>query len=349
LVLKEQTVIGALIMIKSYKCALFYAVAFFVCSLAAAHHSTGPVYDRGQIVEVEGEITEMSWTNPHIRFAIDAVDARGERQNLEIETNSVSIVSRFGLTAELVNPGTRVKIAGNPTHAEGEGMWLTNMLLPNGQEILFGARYEARWSDKTIGEDIRGQVTADPNGELGIFRVWTSGGGAGGAFWPTDYPLTEAAAAARAKHDLVRNDPTANCVPKGLPYIMEQPYPMQIVDETGVITLRLEEYDSVRRVNMSADSIERPTDRLGHSVGRWDGDTLVINTTDIDYPFFNNLGIPQSAASEIEERFWLNDDGSRLNYEMTVTDPVNFTGPVTMTRFWVWRPGEEVRPYNCIP
>lgn len=335
-------------MVRNPASKLMILVCCSASSAVIAHHAFGPIYDRSEMTEFEGEVTRVSWRNPHISFTVAGVDQSGEPVSWEIETNSVSIVSRFGLTAGLVEPGTHVRVAGNPSRAADNGLWLTNMLLPDGQEILFGARYEPRWSEQTIGQDIRGAVTADPAGELGFFRVWTNGGV---RLWNEDYPLTEAAAAARDAHDPITGDPTANCAPKGMPYIMEQPYPMEIVEEEDAIVLRLEEYDTVRRIDMRnrAAPSGRGGSLLGYSTGRWEGETLVVDTAGIDYPFFNATGIPHSTESAIVERFSLNEDGSRLNYSMTVTDPVNFTEPVTMTKFWVWRPGEEVRPYNCLP
>ena len=50
----------------------------------------------------------------------------------------------------------------------------------------------------------------------------------------------------------------------------------------------------------------------------------------------------------IEERFSLSADQRRLDYEMTVTDPATFTEPVTQQSYWIWRPGETVKPYGCI-
>ncbi|WP_428096607.1 DUF6152 family protein [Candidatus Rariloculus sp.] len=313
---------------------------------AYAHHATGPVYDRSRTVEMEGEVTEVLWRNPHIGFTVAGVDSNGDPRMLEIETNSVSIVSRFGLTPGLVSPGTRVTVAGNPGRMSADLLWLTNMLLPSGDEILFGSRYAPRWSDRTIGEDIRGEITPDVDGR-GIFRVWTNGGG--GSLWNSSYPLTPAAQAARDRYDPVADDPTQNCAPKGMPYIMEQPYPMQFIDEGEAIVMRLEEYDTVRRFYMSAEDVDdsAPPNLIGRSVGRWEGDTLVVDTTAIDYGFFNNAGIRQSPAVQTEERFTLNEDGSVLNYQLTVTDPATFAEPVVQDKTWVWRPGEEVRPYDC--
>jgi hypothetical protein len=49
------------------------------------------------------------------------------------------------------------------------------------------------------------------------------------------------------------------------------------------------------------------------------------------------------------ERFSVSDDGSQLEYELTVVDPATFTEPVVLDKQWIWRPGEQVRPYDCTP
>jgi hypothetical protein len=110
----------------------------------------------------------------------------------------------------------------------------------------------------------------------------------------------------------------------------------------------MEEYDTVRRIAMSGSGA-RETPRLGRSTGRWEGETLVVETTDVDYGFFNASGIPLGPDASFEERFALNDNGSRLEYTMIVTAPATFTAPVTLTKAWEWRPGEQVRPYRCQP
>ncbi len=318
---------------------------------SVAHHATAPAYDRSQIIELSGEITDVSWRNPHIHLTLQSSGENGESASWDLETNSVSVVSRFGLSADLVAPGTRVRVAGNPGRINEHGLWLTNVLLEDGREILFGSAYLPRWSEQTVGgTDTRGAITADLTGALGIFRVWTSIGG-GSALWNDDYPFTREAAAVRAAFDPVRDDPTLNCALKGMPLIMEQPYPMEFVDEGDEIVLRLEEYDTVRRIAMTdhESARARPASLLGNSTGHWEDGVLVVETTAVDYPWFNKTGIPQSDAVHIVERFELNADGSRLQYEMTVTDPSTFTEPVVLTKSWGYRPNDEVRPYECAP
>ena len=138
-------------------------------------------------------------------------------------------------------------------------LWLTNMLLPSGQEILFGAAVQPRWSQQTIGRDIRSAVAADSQ-NLGLFRVWTNVTNPP-AFWGNNLPLTPSAAAARAAFDPVADEPTANCAPKGMPFIMEQPYPMELVRDGDDILLRMEEYDTVRRIAMTDAARAQPARR----------------------------------------------------------------------------------------
>jgi hypothetical protein len=327
---------------------VFAALSALILSVPVfAHHSTASVYDRSATIEAEGEITEVAWANPHVRFKMRGAEPGGRERVWDIESNSVSIVSRFGLTPELVKVGNRVKVAGNGGRVRDDVLWVTNMLLPSGEEILFGARIEPRWSQRTIGTDIRSAVAADSTGELGIFRVWTNVT-APPSFWGENHPLTPAAAASRAAFDPIAGDPTANCAPKGMPYIMEQPYPIEFVDEGATIVLKMEEYDTVRRIALSEDGASSSGAAiLGRSTGRWDGDTLVVQTAGVDYPFFNASGIPLSRGARFEERFAPSRDGRRLAYTMIVTDPATFTQPVTLTKEWEWRPGEQVRPYDC--
>jgi hypothetical protein len=316
---------------------------------AHAHHSTALVYHRdGPIIEAEGVITRVAWVNPHVRFTMRGAGADGVERDWEIETNSVSTISRFGLTAELVAVGSRVKVAGNGGRVADNVLWLTNMMLPNGREILFTSAVRPRWSQETIGSDVRGAVTADTQGR-GLFRIWTNATNPV-AFWGGDLPLTASASAARAGFDPQTDEPTANCAPKGMPFIMEQPYPMELVRDGDDILMRMEEYDAVRRFRMTdaAAGDERPS-LHGTSRGRWDGATLVVTTTSIDYGWFNGTGIPLGPDATTEERFTLNADGSRLDYTMVVTDRATFTAPVTLRKAWEWRPGEVLRPYECRP
>ena len=164
------------------------------------------------------------------------------------------------------------------------------------------------------------------------------------------YPLTTAARASLAAWDQATDNPTLNCTAKGMPTIMEQPFPMEFVDTGDVILLRLEEYDLIRIIHMKPGSTpaEEVATSLGVSTGRWEDRALVVSTDRINWPHFDTVGIPLSEAARLVERFTPSVDGDRLDYELIVTDPATFTQPVTLAKHWVWIPGVEVGKYDCV-
>ena len=92
---------------------------------------------------------------------------------------------------------------------------------------------------------------------------------------------------------------------------------------------------------------EVPPSPLGYSVGRWDGRTLVVDTTRVNWPWVDNSGTPQSQAVEFEERFTVSADQTRLDYQLTVTDPATFTEPAVYDRYWLALVGASIRTYGC--
>ena len=83
-------------------------------------------------------------------------------------------------------------------------------------------------------------------------------------------------------------------------------------------------------------------------MGRWDGDTLVVETTAVNFGHFSGRGIPTTEEMVIVERYTPVESGGRLRYEVTITDPTVFTEAVVMDKSWVWLPDVTVEPYECI-
>jgi hypothetical protein len=328
----------------------FCVLLALVSAPVIAHHSVAANYDPNRTVQVEGEITAIAWQNPHIAFTLTATDGT----EWELATHSLSIMRRMDAVEPFVELGDPVKAAGWPSR-RGQGMFVNNMLMPNGEEFVF--KFEAEpadliWSDRMWGNTERwfadsGDSSAE---ERGIFRVWSSTL-AGGAFfiWRDEYPLTEGAEARRAAFNPATDDPLLNCGLKGVPGIMSNPYPIEFHDRGDIIELRLEEYDSLRTIFMSPDSAPQPTPSiLGHSMGRWDGDALVVETTNANWGHMQGRGILLSDDLHLLERFMPVEGGGRLEYEITITDPFAFTEPVTLTKSWVYLPDVRVEPYECV-
>ena len=113
--------------------------------------------------------------------------------------------------------------------------------------------------------------------------------------------------------------------------------------------LSTELFDSERVIHMNAEPSPAATySLLGYSIGRWEGNTLVVETDRIDSPYFYGDGTPQSQAIRLVERFELNETEDRLDYSLTVTDPEIFTQPMHFTRYWAWQPHIAREPYNCV-
>ena len=113
---------------------------FCLPCVTAAHHSVSAQFDRENTVEIEGEVTRVNWQNPHVRFTVRVPDKDGEGTLWVIESTSVSTLRRMDLSAELVVVGDRVKIAGNQSRTQPREIYVNNLLLPSGQEVVMPAR-----------------------------------------------------------------------------------------------------------------------------------------------------------------------------------------------------------------
>ena len=130
---------------------------------------------------------------------------------------------------------------------------------------------------------------------------------------------------------------------------MEQPLPMEIVRDGDNVKLFIEEYDLTRTIYIGEQAAPAgtPFTLLGYSWGWWEGDTLVARTTHISFPWLNQRGIPLSRAAGVTERFTPIEEGSMMDYQMVITDAVNFNEPIHLSKKWIHIPGVEILPFEC--
>jgi hypothetical protein len=330
-----------------------------ISAAALAHHSTAANFQEDRIVEIEGVVTSARLRNPHVRFTMSVVNDLGAEVEWLVETNSLSGLRRKDISTDVFAVGQKLRIAGHPGRQRDTGMWATNMLIGGDREVVLDTGASPRWSDDAEGLAGPNSVTEGDGSqpELGIFRVWSHTRATNMLFPETttpdfdlmSYPLTETARNAVQAFDPATQNPTMNCSPKGMPTIMEQPYPMQFKEQDGDIVILMEEYDAVRTVHMNADEIPMNVagSHYGYSVGRWEGRTLHVQTDHMNWGWFDQLGIPLGDDAAADEQFTLAQDGSRLDYTMTITAPSTFTEPVLLSKFWLYVPGVVVKPYNC--
>ena len=277
----------------------------------------------------------------------------GAPQTWRMEAGSLTTLQRSGVTSELLRVGDRIKVAGRRSRREPFAGLAASVLLPDGREAQMLTGAQPYFTAAGQGELIRGaeRSVGDVRAEnRGIFRVWSvPAPNLVGAAVLQALPFTAAAVAARASFDLLDNFAT-RCEPEGMPRLMFNPHPFEFIDRGETLALRAELYDQERTIHLNR--AEPPpgerSSRLGYSVGRWEGRDLVVTTTLVDWPYFDNVGSPQSEAVSIVERFSLNEEQTELAFRVTVTDPTTFTAPAVVEGKWLAR-GDTIARYDCQP
>ena len=185
----------------------------------------------------------------------------------------------------------------------------------------------------------------------GVWEIGPGGGGGRGrGAAPQGPSLTPAAAAKRKElQSLGREDnQTANCVPPGMPGIMGQPYPMEFLLTPGKVTIVIEAYTQIRHIYTDGRPLPEDPDLKFHgtSVGRWEGNALVVDT--IGFSPLTELvaNVPHSDKMRIRERFTLTGPDA-MTIETTVTDPDVLTAPYTTTRTLQRHRSWTIAEYVC--
>jgi hypothetical protein len=318
---------------------------------ATAHHSMSE-FDRGVITEVEGVISRVSWKNPHILLEVTATDENGAEAVWSLEGSAVSSQRRRGLTGDEISVGDAVRVAGWPSTRRDNYVQVNHVLTPSGLELLVGGIQEPRWADQSVGGDrdvLDAARVAAAQGD-GIFRIWSQGSRAWFFTGRSGYQLNEAALAAVAEWDDIADNPIIECIAPGMPGLMGNPYPMEFKQVGDNIELQFEEFDALRVIHMGDSVVDPetvPLSDLGYSVGRWEGDTLVVDTTRVGWHYFNRSGAPQTPNVKINERFTVQEGGNRLEWILTVDEPATLVEPFVLDGYFVWKRGEAINPYEC--
>lgn len=337
---------------------LAFALLLSISSYSLAHHSISSLYDYTNVRELDGTLVSVRWVNPHVQLKIETINENGEKEVWQLEASAVNLLRRLGLNRDVMKAGDHV-IATGPVSRRGQkNMVASTITLDDGKTVaLFpGSAARAGLIDaipRADGSTQRSaaEIAADRDAAHGLFRVWTPrkkatlDEGLGIAKWP----LTESAKAQVADYNPLRDDPALRCVPAGMPIIMDNPYPMQFLEQGEDIVMHMELSDGMRLIHMNEDTVPddvEPTP-LGYSIGKWEGNELVIETSKISYPYFDDLGTPQSGNLVFTERYRLSENDTRLDWDAVGDDPEVFTEPVILSGYLVWVPGEEVKPFDC--
>jgi hypothetical protein len=194
-----------------------------------------------------------------------------------------------------------------------------------------------------------GNVPAAPGLALGATAAVPGGIG---VVEGNEIPYLPAAAATKKENfeNVLTRDPEVKCFLPGVPRAMYLPYPVQILQSPTKIMMVFE-YAAANRV-IHLDKVEPPPVEtwMGHSVGRWEGDTLVVDTTDqVESTWLDRAGNFHSDALHVIERYTPLTP-YHLTYEVTIDDPKVFTRPwkMSMPLYRRMEPNVQLMEFKCV-
>ena len=143
-----------------------------------------------------------------------------------------------------------------------------------------------------------------------------------------------------------------SCRIPSIVYAMQGPFPIEIFQGTEMIVMRLEYFDMARVIFLNRKEHlppNAPHTKTGDSIGHWDGDTLVVDTTHLKEATITNNGLNHSTKIHVIERFKLSPDGKQLLATQEFEDPETLENRGVRFITWSRVAGDHVHAYDCDP
>lgn len=162
-------------------------------------------------------------------------------------------------------------------------------------------------------------------------------------------PFTPWAEARFKATNLQKDDPNLGCLPEGVPrFMLAVPYPMQIFQTPQEILIIHEGVSVLRQIHMNREHLkDLDASYAGDSIGKWEGDTLVVDTIGFnDKTWLDGGGLPHSEALHVIERIRRMDHDTLVE-DITVEDPMAYAKPLAAHEVFKLKPGWEIREFVC--
>jgi len=314
--------------------------AVLAVAAADAHHSRA-AFDTTVEVTIVGVVRSVTWANPHVYFTLEIAGPDGQPMMQQVEVGPLSSLGPLGLNRQAIVSGERITVRANP-HRRGAGHSVVGLDLTTSDGTIYPLHVFGRAPPPPPAQkagSLAGRWVPLTAGWLSLVQ--------GARTWP----LTEVGRQGVAD-TASQQVSQAECSPWPAPLLMGLPVLRTIDVRPDVVTLSFDWMNGERTVHMNQS--EHPEDlepsRQGHSIGGWEGETLVIDTVGFT-PHREGVGfgIPSGERKHLTERLTLSEDGTRVTYEFTVEDPLSLTQPVTRSVQWNYRPDLEPSAQQCDP
>lgn len=317
------------------------------------HHGAGR-YDTRQDVTLQGRVTRVDFVNPHTYIYFDVVGADGKVVAMKCETRSATTLRRSGWSPEMFKPGTSITVTGHPHRDDPTACTVETLKLgqanplqryqqlsggrsidrskrpfrlPNGKPNLAG-----EWAQEqhVLAAPPGGRVRLVPMSQVEGIKAGKIPAPDGPAGWfPPPVTLT---AEGRAAQEALRKrstseDPRLTCQITSILFDWVFDGAINRITQSAN-AIKMEYGAGLTRtvhMNMTAHPANVTPSRAGHSIGRWDGDTLVVDTVGF-LPGSIAGTLPHSNKLHVVERFTLNPATLELSRGIVVEDPVYFAG-----------------------
>jgi uncharacterized protein DUF6152 len=290
---------------------------------ALAHHGS-TMFDLTQERVLEGVVTQFAWKNPHTYLTIRTRGATPVEQVIEV--GPPATLRPLGLTQDAVRVGDEVRVLVHP---------------PRRGDIALGR--ELIKADGSVWPLLLHPGSRRPEPERSASSIegtWVSQGFFSMMRELRNWPFTPKGRAHVEQQDMLQTSHN-RCVPVTAPMLMLYPVANRIEIEGDVVRMHIDWMESERIVYMDGRGHPETGERSlhGHSIGHWDGATLVIDTTHFaDHSDGNFLTVPSGASKRLVERLTLTEDGRHLKYDIELSDPEWLAEPVTHSVLFDYHP-----------
>ena len=312
-------------------------------SATFAHHNASVKYNTSATGSIIGVVTRVEWRNPHVYLYVSVESPQSQSAIWEVEGPPPAALRRAGWSREDIQIGDRISIDGHPPRDSSSTAFLMNSLTTTENTI--------------IGMDIG--LASVPEADESITDRATSLEGVWGTVFDLEanlllveaskLALTEKGRLAVESYHEPTDNPALDCIRETAPKAMLYPDIKSIEISDSIVIIRSEAEAVVRTVYLDRSSHEGSTPSSnGHSIGRWEGDKLVIDTANFSpHRQGNATGLPSGNQKHLVEELELIGDGSRVSYYYELQDPEYFEGIISDEIEFAFRPDLDYVELPC--